>query len=141
MKVTRIYRFAASHRLHSPRLSDEENRRVYGKCDNPFGHGHDYVLEVTVAGPLDAAAGRVVEPERLDRLVETRVLQAFRHRDLNTEVDAFSNTGVVPTTENLALEIRRRLAGGWEEEIGPNAALERVRLYETRKNIVETREN
>ena len=141
MKVTRIYRFAASHRLHSPRLSDEENRRVYGKCDNPFGHGHDYVLEVTVAGPLDAAAGRVVEPERLDRLVEMRVLQAFGHRDLNTEVGAFSNTGVVPTTENLALEIRRRLAGRWEEEIGRNAALERVRLYETRKNIVETRES
>ena len=137
MKVTRRYRFSASHRLHSPQLSDEENRRVYGKCDNPFGHGHDYVLEVTVAGRLDEAAGRVVAVARLDELVERRVLRQLRHCNLNAEVAAFAGTGVVPTTENLALEIRRRLSDAWPAEFG-SAILNRVRLYETRKNIIET---
>ena len=74
-RVTRRYRFAASHRLHAPQLSEEENRRVYGKCNNPYGHGHNYVLEVSARGPLDPSTGRAVDPAALDELVARHVLR------------------------------------------------------------------
>jgi len=75
MRVTRRYRFAASHRLHSDGFSDDENRKLYGKCSNPFGHGHDYVLDVTATGPVNAASGQVVHVPTLDRLVTEQVLK------------------------------------------------------------------
>src|SRR5512138_2689271 len=101
MHVTRRYRFSASHRLHAPGLGDEENRRVYGKCNNPFGHGHNYVLDVTAQGPLDPATGRAADPAQLDAFVRREILDAMDHRNLNTEVPAFA--GSPPTSENLAV--------------------------------------
>ncbi len=137
MRVTRRYRFAASHRLHSRRLSSEENRQVYGKCDNPFGHGHDYVLEISVRGPVSEESGRVVPVRRLDELVEREVLREFRYADLNSRIQTFAAGDVVPTTENVAREIWRRLSRAWPGEFSDGPVLDTVRLYETRKNVIE----
>jgi 6-pyruvoyltetrahydropterin/6-carboxytetrahydropterin synthase len=135
-RVTRRYRFAASHRLHAAPLSEEENQRVYGKCNNPHGHGHNYVLEVSARGPLDSVTGRAVDPAALDRLVERQVVAPFDHRNLNVEAPAFASA--VPTSENLALEIRRRLKLDWRSEFpGEWPKLDRVRIFETVNNIVE----
>ena len=134
MKLTRRYRFSASHRLDTPALSAVENRKLYGKCNNPFGHGHDYVLDVTVAGPLDES-GQVVPREALDALVAERILARFDHHNLNTDIAEL--TGVVPTTESLAVTIETALARNW-----PLAAkLDRVRISETERNIFELEAN
>ena len=134
-RVTRTYRFAASHRLHAPQLSDEENRQLYGKCNNPFGHGHNYVLEVTARGPLDGS-GRALDTGRLDQLVEHQVLAPFSHRNLNLDVNSFE--GRVPTSENLAAEICRRLKENWGAAFpGEWPRLDRVRIAETDRNIFE----
>jgi 6-pyruvoyltetrahydropterin/6-carboxytetrahydropterin synthase len=137
-RVTRRYQFAASHRLHAPQLSDAENRELYGKCNNPYGHGHNYVLEVSARGPLDAASGRALDTDTLDTLVAREVLQAFEHRNLNVEVEAFHET--VPTSENLGLEIWRRLRSSWTGAFpGEWPRLERIRIAETPRNIFEVR--
>ncbi|MGD0500406.1 MAG: 6-carboxytetrahydropterin synthase [Bryobacteraceae bacterium] len=137
-RVTRRYRFAASHRLHALQLSAEENRRLYGKCNHPFGHGHDYVLDVSVRGPLDALTGRAADTAALDELVARRVIRDFDHRDLNSEVEAFARA--VPTSENLAGEICRRLKESWSGSFpGEWPKLEGVRLAETSKNVFEMR--
>jgi len=134
-RVTRRYAFAASHRLHSPEFTEEQNRRLYGKCNNPYGHGHNYVVEVSACGPLDAAE-RAVDIQALDRLVAGQVLEPFDHRNLNTEVAAFE--GPVPTSENLAAEICRRLKRNWTSAFpGPWPRLEKVRIAETARNIFE----
>jgi 6-pyruvoyltetrahydropterin/6-carboxytetrahydropterin synthase len=136
-RVTRRYRFAASHRLHAPQLSEEENRRLYGKCNNPYGHGHNYEVEVSAGGPLDPY-GRAVDVAALDRLVEREVLAPFDHRNLNREAAAFRE--LVPTTENLAREICRRLKRGWPAVFpGPWPRLEKIRIAETARNIFEIR--
>jgi 6-pyruvoyltetrahydropterin/6-carboxytetrahydropterin synthase len=129
LALTRRYWFAASHRLHSPRLSEEENWRTYGKCNNPYGHGHNYVLEVTVSGPVDSATGMIANLADLDPFVEQQVLEAFDHTYLNEDVAAFRER--VPTTENVCLEIYDRL------KIFPAARLERVRVEETSLNSFE----
>ncbi len=135
-RVTRRYQFAASHRLHAPRLSEEENRRVYGKCNNPYGHGHNYVLEVSARGPADARTGRALDPAALDAVVFERVLRAFDRRNLNTEVEAFA--ACVPTSENLAIEICRRLNAFWRSAFpGEWPKLDRVRVAETANNSFE----
>lgn len=132
IRLTRRYRFSALHRLQAPQLSESENRELYGKCSNPFGHGHDYVLEVSVRGPVDPVSGRVAEAGALDRLVDEEVLRAFDHQDLNAELEA------VPTTENLALEIRGRLLRSWEKVFpGQWPRLARVRVSETARNAIE----
>jgi len=136
IRVTRRYRFSASHRLHAAALSEAENRTLYGKCNNPFGHGHNYVLEVSVRGPVDPATGRAADPRALDRLAEKVVIRAFDHRNLNTEVAAFRDC--VPTTENLGREILRRLEQAWTSEFpGPWPVLEKIRIAETERNIFE----
>ncbi len=136
MSLTRRYRFCASHRLHTDRLSEDENRQVYGKCNNAFGHGHDYILEVTVRGPLDEATGRVASVGRLDRLVQEHVLKAFDCKNLNEEVEEFSR--LVPTSENLAEVVLGRLAENWQNAADSAwPALERVRLQETGRNSFE----
>ncbi len=136
-RLTRRYRFAASHRLHSAALGEEENRRLYGKCNNPFGHGHNYVVDVSAGGPLDEH-GRAVDLMALDELVGREVLQAFDHRDLNSEVAIFA--GEVPTSENLAREICRRLKRGWAAAFSGNwPQLLKVRIEETPRNIFEIR--
>ncbi len=129
ISLTRRYRFAASHRLYSSKFSAEENQRLYGKCNNPYGHGHNYVVEVTLTGPVDAATGMVANLGELDPFVEREVIEAFDHKYLNEELPEFRT--IVPTTENLAREIFRRL------ERFPAARLERVRIEETSKNSVE----
>jgi 6-pyruvoyltetrahydropterin/6-carboxytetrahydropterin synthase len=136
IRVTRRYRFSASHRLHAPALGEDENRALYGKCNNPFGHGHNYELEVSARGPLDPATGRVLDPRVLDGLVRIHVLDCFDRRNLNTEVPAFR--GVVPTSENVAIEIVRRLKRGWAGAFpGAGPKLEKVSIAETARNIFE----
>ncbi len=92
-RVTRRYKFAASHRLHSGRFSEEENHELYGKCNNPYGHGHDYVLDVSVTGPVDTASGQVVNIEALDRLVGQQNLRDFDHQYLNADGKHHSGYG------------------------------------------------
>ena len=136
-RVTRSYRFAASHRLHAPQLSDEENGAIYGKCNNPFGHGHNYILEVTARGPVDNS-GRAVDPALLDGLVERQVLAEFSHRNLNEDINSFQRQ--VPTSENLAVEICRRLKDNWPAIFpGEWPKLDRVRIAETARNIFEVK--
>ncbi len=140
MRLTRRYPFAASHRLHSPELSEQQNRQIYGKCNNPFGHGHNYVLEVSVRGPVDEETGRAVDIAALDELVRRMVVKAFDHRNLNTEVSEFAS--ISPTTENVAIEIERRLKAAWPAAfVSGRPQLEKIRLYETRKNIFEVDTN
>lgn len=127
--LTRRYLFSASHRLHSPEMSEEENLRIYGKCNNVHGHGHNYALEVTVAGQVDPRTGMVCNLVELDSLVEREVLEKFGHENLNT-LPQFR--AMVPTTENLCIEIYRTLAEGFGE-----AQVEKVRLEETMMNSFE----
>jgi len=134
-RVTRRYRFAASHRLHAPGLPDEENRALYGKCNHPYGHGHNYVIEVSARGPADEG-GRAVDLGLLDGLVERHVIADMDHRNLNSEVARFASE--VPTSENLAREVCRRLKQNWTGTFpGEWPRLERVRVGETRKNTFE----
>ncbi len=135
-RVTRQYRFAASHRLHAAQLGEEENRALYGKCNNPHGHGHNYVVEISARGPADPVTGRAVDTARLDRLVAREVLEPFDHRNLNDGVEAFSSA--VPTSENLAVEIWRRLERNWNSEFPETwPRLQKVRIAETARNIFE----
>jgi len=122
--VTRRAEFSASHVYNNPKLSPEENRRIFGKCNNPHGHGHNYTLEVTVAGSINPATGMVVDLKELKTLLEREVLQVMDHKFLNQEVAAFANT--IPTTENIAVEIWKLLAP--KLSFGK---LHRIRLYET----------
>ena len=136
MRVTRRYRFAASHRLHSTAFSEDENRELYGKCSNPFGHGHDYVLDVTAAGPVDPASGQVVHVPTLDRLVSEQVLKDFDHRYFNADLEEFRN--LVPTSENIIRVIEDRLNARWSDVFpGEWPRLEGIRLRETKRNVFE----
>jgi 6-pyruvoyltetrahydropterin/6-carboxytetrahydropterin synthase len=139
IRVTRKYRFSASHRLHTAALSDEENREIYGKCDNPYGHGPNYEIAVSARGPLDPQSERAVDPAVLDRLVAGQVLQPFDHRNLNIEIEEFQDA--VPTTENLANEIFRRLRAHWKTAFpGSWPVLEKISIAETPRNIFEVSE-
>lgn len=138
VRITRRYRFSASHRLHSELLSDRENAETYGKCNNPYGHGHDYVLEVTLRGPVDPSTGRFVALEALDQFVRRVVVDPMDRRDLNQDIAEFQS--LVPTSENLAVVIAQRLQTAWPVTF-PNSVfgLEKVRIHETRRNIFELR--
>jgi len=127
--LTRRYLFSASHRLHSPEMSADENRATYGKCNNPHGHGHNYTLEVTVSGPVDSATGMVCNLVDLDGFVEREVLSRYNLENLNT-LQEFAE--IVPTTENLCIEIFEILQRGFRP-----AHLDRVRLEETMLNSFE----
>jgi 6-pyruvoyltetrahydropterin/6-carboxytetrahydropterin synthase len=129
IELGRRYRFSASHRLHSAHLNQEENRRVFGKCNNPYGHGHNYVVEVTLSGNVDPATGMIANLADLDSFVERHMLDEFDLKSLNEDVPAFRDT--VPTTENLCIEIFQRLKSF------PSAKLERIRVEETGKNSFE----
>ena len=129
IELGRRYRFSASHRLHTPQLSDDENFRVFGKCSNPHGHGHNYLLEVSMSGDIDPDTGMIANLAELDAFVERQVLDEFDHQSLNEDVPAFLKK--VPTTENLCIEIFQRL------KIFPNSRLERVRVQETGNNSFE----
>ncbi len=135
-RVTRRYKFAASHRLHSGHFSGEENQALYGKCNNPYGHGHDYVLDVSVSGPVDAASGQVVNIQILDRLVGEQILRDFDHTYLNVDVREFGD--VVPTSENIIRVMQDRLQAHWQASFaGEWPRLEKIRLRETKRNTFE----
>lgn len=126
---TRRYLFSASHRLHSDQMSAAENRATYGKCNNPHGHGHNYILEVTVSGPVDETTGMICNLVDLDQCVKREVLSRYDHENLNTLSD-FADA--VPTTENLCVYIFDILKLAF-----PHAHLEKVRLEETMMNSFE----
>lgn len=128
----RRYRLSASHRLHTQALSEADNRRVYGKCANPFGHGHNYTVEVMVGGELDRATGMVMDLVELDECVQRAVLDPFDHQNLNT-LPCFLDR--VPTTENLCLEIESRL-----RQTLPQRVTLSVRVEETSNNSFATPE-
>jgi len=127
--LTRRYLFSSSHRLHSADMTAEENVATYGKCNNPYGHGHNYTLEVTVSGPVDQSTGMVCNLVDLDQAVEKEVLSRYNLENLNT-LQEFTQT--VPTTENLCIEIFEIL-----QRTFAHAHLERVRLEETMMNSFE----
>jgi 6-pyruvoyltetrahydropterin/6-carboxytetrahydropterin synthase len=122
--LTRKAEFAASHYYHNPELSPEENQRLFGKCNNPNGHGHNYLLEVTVKGKVDPRSGFVVDLKELKDILGREVLEAMDHRFLNKEVPEFARR--IPTTENIAIAVWQRLQPRLER-----AQLHRVRVYET----------
>jgi len=122
--LTRKAEFSASHYYHNPEFSPEENQRVFGKCNNPNGHGHNYTLEVTVKGAVDKRSGFVVDLKQLKETMNREVIDAMDHRFLNREVEEFKNA--IPTTENLAITIWKRLKPKLKL-----AELHRVRVYET----------
>jgi 6-pyruvoyltetrahydropterin/6-carboxytetrahydropterin synthase len=127
--LSRRYRISASHRLFSPAFSAEENRSVYGKCNNPHGHGHNYMIEITVSGPVDEATGMVCNLADLDACVQREVIERFDHTNLNV-AESFSSQ--VPTTENFVRAIYDLIAGHFE-----GASLEHVRIEETSNNSFE----
>ena len=121
--LTRKCEFSAAHYYHNPNWSDAENARVFGKCANRNGHGHNYTLEVTVQGDVDGQTGFVMDLKELKRVLEREVLDALDHRHLNVEVPEFAHRN--PTTENIAIAIWQRIAPKLN-----HAKLHRVRLYE-----------
>jgi 6-pyruvoyltetrahydropterin/6-carboxytetrahydropterin synthase len=122
--LTRKCEFSASHYYHNPEFTTEENRRIFGKCNNPNGHGHNYTLELTVKGEVNSKSGFVVDLKDLKEILNREVLEVMDHRLLNKEVPEFANN--IPTTENIAISIWRRLQPKLKV-----AELHRVRLYET----------
>ena len=128
--VTRRLHFSAAHRVHNPALSDEENRRTFGKCNNPNWHGHNYILDVSVRGPLDEKTGYVIDLSRVKEIVTAQVIDKVDHRNLNLEVDFLE--GVIPTTENIVVAFWRVLAPALKP-----AELTRLVLWETVNNYVE----
>ena len=128
--VTRRLTFNAAHRVHNPELSDAENERLFGKCNNPNWHGHNYELEVSVRGPVEARTGYVMDLARLKDVVSREIIEKVDHRNMNLDVDFMR--GVIPTTENLAVEIWRILAKAIEP-----ATLVLIRLWESENNRVE----
>jgi len=127
--LTRRYTFSASHRLHSDAMSEAENRATYGKCNNPYGHGHNYAVEITVSGPVDESTGMVCNLADLDSFVEREILGRFHLQNLNT-VPEFQQD--VPTTENLSASIYDILHRGFT-----HAHLEKIRIQETMMNSFE----
>ena len=131
VRVTRRLHFSAAHRLYREDWSDERNADVFGACSNPNWHGHNYEVEVTVAGPIDPETGFVMDLKDLRELVRERVVDDVDHRNLNREVSWLE--GVIPSTENLVVAVWRRL----EDTLPSGVRLERVVLWETPRNYVE----
>ena len=128
--VTRRLKFNAAHRVHNPALSDEENRATFGKCNNPHGHGHNYTLDVSVAGEVDPNTGYVFDLSRLKDLVTREVVDLVDHHNLNVDVSFMHD--VIPTAENMIVQMWRILEG----KIRPGR-LVRLVLWETENNYVE----
>jgi 6-pyruvoyltetrahydropterin/6-carboxytetrahydropterin synthase len=133
VEITRLEEFCASHRLHNPAFSDEENRRLYGVCNNANGHGHNYAFEVTVRGPVPRATGMVLDLNRLMAILREEIVGEVDHKHLNHDVAWLS--GVIPTAENVAVAFWKRIEPrlrGFE-----GCRLHRVRVYESRNNFVD----
>lgn len=136
LKLTRRYRFCASHRLHMDSLSEERNRELFGKCNNPYGHGHDYVLHVTVDGALNPETGQLADRAELDDLVLRQVLPRIDHKDMNSAVPEFAELN--PTTENLAKVMGDWLCSAFRDRFPPEGPrLSAVRLEETGRNTFD----
>ena len=123
--LSRRYRLSASHRLHSDSFTADQNRAVYGKCNNPHGHGHNYIVEVTLGGPVDITTGMVCDLGELDAFAQTNLLDRFDYMNLNT-LEAFR--AIVSTTENFTIEVYRIFRAF------PGAKITRVRIEETSNN-------
>lgn len=130
IQVTESFEFSAAHRLHCPDLSDEENRRIFGKCSNPNGHGHNYVVEVTVSGQPDDATGNVIELHLFRHTVRERVIDRFDHKHLNLDCVEFQSLN--PSVENIARVIWDRLHDAFH-----SCRLAGVRVWETPKTYAE----
>jgi 6-pyruvoyltetrahydropterin/6-carboxytetrahydropterin synthase len=128
--LTRKAEFSASHHYHNPEFSAEENQRIFGKCNNPNGHGHNYTLEVTVKGDVDPKSGFVVDLKQMKEIMNREVIDAMDHRYLNKEVPEFATQ--IPTSENIAIAIWKRLEP--KLKIGK---LHRVRVYEMQDLFVD----
>lgn len=132
MKVS-VYRkahFNAAHRLHNPKWDTETNQKIFGKCNNPNYHGHNYDLVVKVSGEIDAETGYVIDMKYLKGLIQTEVIERLDHKNLNLDVEAFSNLN--PTAEHIAIFIWELLRKHLDEQLSLS-----VRLYETERNFVE----
>ena len=130
--VNRREVFSSAHRLHNPDLSDEENLKLFGKCNNPNGHGHNYTLEVVVVGEIDPKTGYVIDLKLLKTIIIDNVVKKVDHKNLNFDVDFLE--GVNPTTENFAIKI-------WEQLVDkiPTGKLYSIKLHETENNFIEYR--
>lgn len=136
LRLTRRYPFCASHRLHVDALSDEENRELFGKCNNPYGHGHNYVLEVSLSGEADPETGMLAGRDEIDRIVRDRVLPKIDHKDMNVDVSEFQELN--PTTENLVKVMGDWLCRAWNDAPRDSTArLAGIRLEETGRNTFE----
>lgn len=128
--VTRRATFNAAHRVYNPKLSDEENFKIFGKCSNPNWHGHNYILEVVVAGEIDPATGYVIDLKILKEIIEKNVIEKADHKNLNLDVDFMK--GIQPSAENIAVQIWKQLVNKI-----PAGKLFAVKLYETENNYFE----
>lgn len=132
-KIVSVFRkahFNAAHRLHLPNLSDDENQKIFGKCNNPYFHGHNYDLEIKVTGPVDEKTGYVIDLKILNNLIENEVCERFDHKNLNLDTEEFKTLN--PTAENIAIVIYTIL----KPKLASDLSLS-VRLYETPRNFVE----
>lgn len=127
VEITRRTRFCAAHRLHSPHLSDEENQRVFGPCNNPHGHGHNYVMDVTIAAEPDPETGMVMNLDTLNAIIEREIIAEVDHRNLNVDVPCMN--GVLPTVENMCVVFWAIL-----ERNLPPGSLKRIHIWETENN-------
>ncbi len=130
--LTRREVFSASHRLYNEKYSDEENLKIFGKCSNPNGHGHNYVLEVIVRGEINKSTGYVIDLKNLKEIIRENIIRKVDHKNLNMDVDFMA--GIIPTAENIAIGIWNQL----KEKI-PSGELYSVKIYETENNYVEYR--
>jgi len=133
--VTRKEHFNASHRLHNPDKSDEWNRKTFGKCNNPNWHGHNYVIEVTVAGEPDPETGYVIDLAKLKSIIKEKILDKCDHKNLNLEVSFLE--GTIPSTENLCKAFFMELESDVNQASSNKSKLYSVKLFETERNIAE----
>jgi len=128
LTITKRTRFTAGHRLYNPGFSDEENLEVFGPCSNPHGHGHNYILEVTVTGRLNSKTGMIMNLKDLSKIIDEQIISKCDHHNFNVDVEF--TRGIIPTAENLA----RRIFEVLDSHL-PDGTLERVKLFETENNI------
>ncbi|MEW5924050.1 MAG: 6-carboxytetrahydropterin synthase [Candidatus Zixiibacteriota bacterium] len=128
--LTKRVTFSAGHRLYNPNFNDEKNLEIFGACSNPGGHGHNYVLEVTVSGEINRETGMIINLKELKRIMEAEIISKVDHKNLNLDVDFMS--GVIPTTENLARKIWEIL----DRALG-NSLLDRIVVWESENNKIE----
>lgn len=129
-KITKRMTFCAGHRLYNPQLSDEKNLEIYGPCSHPGGHGHNYILEVTVSGAIDPKTGMIINLRSMKEIISREIIAKVDHKNLNSDVDFMR--GIIPTTENFAAEIWKILDRSFGGEL-----LQKIMLRETENNCVE----